>query len=161
MVSAFSREAGYEATASIIKTDSAHPDHVVVDDAQLLFTAQFHRAGPDLVLIGQDGRHHLIPNYFASEHRPALAAPNGASLTADLIDILAGSQAPNQYAQAQPPASQQPIGAVEKIVGNVTVVRNGVAVALNVGDKVYKSDVIQTGADSQAGISFPDGTALN
>ena len=39
--------------------------------------------------------------------------------------------------------------------------RNGTAVALNVGDAVYKSDVIQTGANSSVGISFPDGTALN
>jgi len=39
--------------------------------------------------------------------------------------------------------------------------RNGVAVALNVGDAVFKSDIIQTGADSQVGISFPDGTALD
>ena len=53
------------------------------------------------------------------------------------------------------------IGKVEKVVGNVTVVRNGVAVALHVGDAVYKSDVVQTGADSSVGIGFPDGTALN
>ncbi len=39
--------------------------------------------------------------------------------------------------------------------------RNGVSVALHIGDAVYKSDVIQTGANSSAGIGFPDGTALN
>ena len=33
--------------------------------------------------------------------------------------------------------------------------------ALNVGDAVYKSDVVQTGANSSAGVAFPDGTALN
>ena len=53
------------------------------------------------------------------------------------------------------------IGRIEKVVGNVTVMRNGVAVALHVGDAVYKNDVVQTGADSSAGIGFPDGTALN
>ena len=41
------------------------------------------------------------------------------------------------------------------------MVRNGVAVALHVGDAVFKSDVVQTGASSSCGISFPDGTALN
>jgi hypothetical protein len=62
MVAAFAREGGYGAPASVIQSDSAHPDHpIIVPDAQLLFTAQFHRAGPDLVLIGQDGRHHIIP----------------------------------------------------------------------------------------------------
>src|SRR6202012_4652950 len=100
---------------------------------------------------GHDGRHHIIPNYF-SENRLALSAPNGASLSADLVELLAGSPTPNQYAQAQPTAGADPIGQVEKVVGNAVVMRNGVAVTLNVGDKVYKSDVVQTGADSQLGI---------
>jgi FecR protein len=49
---------------------------------------------------------------------------------------------------------------VEKIVGDVTIVRNGVSVALHVGD-AFKSDVIVTGANSSAGITFPDGTLLD
>jgi FecR protein len=139
----------------------SHADHVAVADAQLLFTAEFRRVGPDLVLTGHDGRHLVIPSYFASEHRAALVAPNGASLSPDLIDLLVGSPTPGQYAQAQPGFASAPIGKVEKVVGNVTVVRNGVSVTLNVGDNVSKSDVIQTGVDSQVGIDFPDGTALN
>ena len=59
------------------------------------------------------------------------------------------------------PRRPNSIGKVEKVIGNVTVVRNGVAVALHVGDAVYKSDVVQTGANSSVGIGFPDGTALN
>ncbi len=161
MTAAFSREGGYGAPASVIHFDSSHPGQLIVDDAQLLFTADFHRNGPDLVLTGHDGRHHIIPNYFADENRPALTAPNGASLSAALVDLLTGSPTPNEYAQAQPTAGAEPIGQVEKVVGSVAVMRNGVAVTLNVGDKVYKSDVVQTGADSQLGISFPDGTALN
>ncbi len=161
MMAAFAREGGYGIPASVIRSDSSHPNHIIVPDAQLLFTAQFHRAGPDLILISQDGRHHIIPGYFASEHRPALAAPNGASLTPDLVDLLAGSPTANEYAQAGAPAAPTPVGTVEKVVGSVAVMRNGVAVALHVGDKVYQSDVIQTGSDSQVGISFPDGTALN
>lgn len=163
MTAAFAREGGYGAPASVIHVDFTHPQHaIVVPDAQLLFAGEFHRAGPDLVLIGPDGRHHIIPGYFASEHRPALAAPNGASLTPDVVDLLAGSPTPNEYAQAgAPTASADPIGTVEKVVGNATVMRNGVAVALHVGDKVYQSDVVQTGSDLQVGIGFPDGTALN
>ncbi len=162
MTVAFAREGGYGAPASVIRFDSSYPDHgVIIPDAQLLFTAQFHCAGPDLVLIGHDGRHHIIPGYFASEHRPALVAPNGARLSADIVDLLAGSPTPGEYAQAQPTASADPIGQVEKVVGNVTVVRNGVSVVLNVGDNLFKNDVIQTGDDLSAGIAFPDGTALN
>ena len=76
---------------------------------------------------------------------------------------LAGSPAPNEYAQAQTQAAATPpdsIGKVQKVTGTVTVVRNGVSVAVNVGDVVYKSDVVLTGADSKCGLTFPDGTAL-
>ena len=150
----------YGTDASVIQLDSSHPGYVLVPDAKFLFTAEFHRAGPDLLLTGQDGERHLIPGYFAAAERPALTAPNGASFSQDLIHLLAGSVAPGQYAQAQPSAPPDSIGKIEKVVGNVTVVRNGVSVALNVGDAVYKSDVIQTGANSSVGIGFPDGTAL-
>src|ERR1700728_3952364 len=142
MNAAFAKEGGYGVPASVIHVDSSNPDHVIVPDAGLLFTADFRRAGPDLILTGHDGRHHIIPGYFSTEHRPSLTAPNGASLSPDLIDLLAGSPTPNEYAQAQPTASLDPIGRVEKAVGSVAVMRNGVAVALNVGDAVFKSDVI-------------------
>jgi probable HAF family extracellular repeat protein len=161
MVSAFAREGGYGGTASIIVPDSSHDNHITVPDAQLLFTADFHRVGPDLVLTGHDGRHYIIPGYFSTESRPGLAAPNGANLSTDLVDLLVGSPTPGEYAQAQPTSPPDPIGKAEKVVGNVTVLRNGVSVALNVGDNVYKGDVVETGADSSAGIAFPDGTALN
>jgi VCBS repeat-containing protein len=152
---------GYGADASIIHFDPAHADHIQVPDAELLFRGEYQRLGPDLVLTGPDGRHHIIPGYFSSEQHPALVAPNGASLAPDLVDLLAGSPTPGQYAQAQPTTPPDAIGKCEKVVGSVTVVRNGVAVALHVGDAVFKSDVVQTGANSSVGIGFPDGTALN
>ena len=46
-------------------------------------------------------------------------------------------------------------------MGDVTVIRNGVSVTVSVGDAIYKSDVVQTGANSSVGIAFPDGTAFN
>ena len=74
-------------------------------------------------------------------------APNGAHLSPDTVDLLAGSATPGHYAQAQPTAPADAIGKIEKVVGDVTVVRNGVTVALHVGDAVFKSDVVQTGAE--------------
>src|ERR1700735_3376002 len=160
MAFGFSAGEGYGAGSSVLESDSAHGT-VLVPDTELLFTAQFYRHGPDLLLVGHDGRHVLIPGYFASEHHPALVAPNGARLTPDTVDLLAGSPTPGHYAQAAPTAAPDPIGKVEKAVGDVTAVRNGASVTLHVGDAVFKSDVIQTGASSSCGISFPDGTALN
>src|SRR5690348_11687527 len=88
----------YGTSASVIHFDSVHPDHpVLVSDAHLLFTAQFHRVGPDLVLIGEDGHRHVIPGYYSAEHRPGLVAPNGAGLASYLVDLLAGSPTPGEY----------------------------------------------------------------
>ncbi len=160
MAHGFTVQGGLGAGGSnILHESSAHS--VLVPDTELLFTAQFHRAGPDLVLTGRDGQHHLIPGYFSSEHHPALVAPNGAHLSPDTVDLLAGSATPGHYAQAQPTAPPDAIGKIEKVVGDVTVVRNGATVALHVGDAVFKSDVVQAGASSSCGISFPDGTVLN
>src|SRR5579862_7230017 len=160
MAHGFTVQGGLGAGASIIPHESsAHS--VLVPDTELLFTAQFHRAGPDLVLTGRDGQHHLIPGYFSSEHHPALVAPNGAHLSPDTVDLLAGSATPGHYAQAQPTTPPDAIGKIEKVVGDVSVVRNGVTVALHVGDAVFKSDVVQAGAGASCGISFPDGTVLN
>ncbi len=160
MAYASAGQGGLGAGGSVIPHESS--DHsVLVPDTELLFTAQFHRAGPDLVLTGRDGQHHLIPGYFSSEHHPALVAPNGAHLSPDTVDLLAGSPTPGHYAQAQPTAPPDSIGKIEKVIGDVTVVRNGVTVALHVGDAVFKSDVVQTGASASCGTSFPDGTVLN
>src|SRR5271170_4126643 len=161
MAYASTHEGGYGAGASVIHTDPSHGDFISIPDAELLFLGNYHRSGPDLVLTGQDGRHHVVPGYFSSEHPPKLVAPNGAGLSADVVGLLAGSPAPGQYAQAQPTTPPDAIGRVEKAIGDVNVIRNGVTVPLHVGDAVYKSDVISTGASSTTGISFPDGTALN
>jgi hypothetical protein len=144
----------------VIHKDAADANAIGIPDATLL-KGHFARSGLDLILTDQDGRHHVITGYFASEHHAALRAPSGATLAGSVVDLLAASPAHVQYAQAQPSSPADSIGKVEKVVGNVTVMRNGVAVALHVGDAVHKSDVIETGANSSCGISFPDGTALN
>ena len=145
---------------SVINLDPSHPSYVSVPDAKFLFTAEFHCAGPDLALTGQNGERYLIPGYFSAQKQPDLIAPNGATLPSDLVHLLAGSVAPGQYAQTQPSAPPEAIGKVEKVVGSVTIIRNGVSVTVSVGDAVYKTDVVQTGANSSVGIGFPDGTAL-
>jgi hypothetical protein len=157
-----STEGGYGIGASVFHFDASHPDRIDIPDPELLFRGHFGRSGPDLVLTGQDGHHHIVPDYFASEKHPSLYAPNGAHLSGDLVDLLAGSPTPGHYAQANGPTlPPDAIGKVQKVVGNVTVLRNGTAVTLHVGDAVHKSDVIETGANSSCGIAFPDGTALD
>jgi hypothetical protein len=156
-----STEGGYGIGASTDHVDASHTDRIDVPDAELLFRGHFARSGPDLILTGQDGHRLVVTGYFTTEKHPDLVAPNGAHLTGDLVDLLAGSPTPGQYAQAKTTLPPDAIGKVEKVVGQVMLIHNGVAGPLHVGDAVYKTDIVETAANSSCGIAFPDGTALD
>ncbi|UGA42558.1 VCBS domain-containing protein [Bradyrhizobium quebecense] len=135
----------------------APPGAITVDDGQLLFTGDFKRTGLDLV-ISKDDRELVLHDYFKGGKHAALASPEGAHLTGDLVNALTGY---TQYAQAG--GAVEPakvIGHVTKLVGNATAIRNGVAIVLNQGDNVNKGDVVQSGGDSTLGITFIDGTVF-
>ncbi|MHC2331250.1 VCBS domain-containing protein [Bradyrhizobium sp. USDA 4454] len=138
-------------------TSHAPPGAITVDDGQLLFTGDFKRTGLDLV-ISKDDRELVLHDYFKGEKRAALASPDGAHLTGELVNALTGY---TQYAQAGGAAEPaKVIGHVTKLTGSATAVRNGVAVVLNQGDNVNKGDVVQSGSDSTLGITFIDGTVF-
>lgn len=130
---------------------------VVVPDANLIFNGEFKRAGLDLVL-SHDGQEFVVHDYFRGDKRAAVASPDGAHLTGDVVNALTGHV---QYAQAASGiAAAQVIGHVTKLVGSATAIRNGVSVILNNGDNVEKGDVVSTGGDSTLGITFIDGTVF-
>ncbi|WP_212038735.1 VCBS domain-containing protein, partial [Bradyrhizobium sp. JYMT SZCCT0428] len=131
---------------------------IIVPDAHLLFTGDFKRAGVDLVLLSGDGRELVLHDYFKGEKRAALASPDGAHLTGDIVNALTGH---TQLAQADgSPSVAQVIGHVTKLVGTATAIRNGVSIILNNGDNVNKGDVVQSGSDSTLGITFIDGSVF-
>ena len=133
------------------------PGAIVVDDAQLLFAGDFKRSGVDLILSTGD-REVVLPDYFKGEKRAALATPDGAHLTGDIVNALAGSV---QLAQADGSASAaKVIGHVTKLTGTATAIRNGVAITLHQGDNVHQGDVVQSGSESTLGITFIDGTVF-
>jgi len=136
----------------------APSDAIIVPDAHLLFHGDFKRSGVDLILSSSD-REVLLPDYFKGEKRAALASPDGAHLTGDIVNALSGY---TQFAQAGGAASVAPalIGHVTKLTGNATAIRNGVSIVLNQGDNVLKGDVVQSGSDSTLGITFIDGTVF-
>lgn len=142
----------------IAKAHGHVPDGaVVVPDANLIFNGEFKRAGLDLVL-SHDGHEFVVHDYFRGDKRAAVASPDGAHLTGDVVNALAGHV---QYAQAASGiAAAQVIGHVTKLSGSATAIRNGVSVILNNGDNVEKGDVVSTGADSTLGITFIDGTVF-
>src|ERR1700761_3092072 len=90
----------------------APADAITISDAHLLFTGDFKRAGLDLVVSG-DGREVVLHDYFKGEKRAALASPDGAHLTGDIITALTGH---TQFAQADgSPSVAQVIGHVTKL----------------------------------------------
>ncbi|WP_249797467.1 VCBS domain-containing protein [Bradyrhizobium sp. SHOUNA76] len=129
----------------------------VVPDPNLIFNGEFKRTGLDLVL-SHEGHEFVVHDYFRGDKRAALASPDGAHLSGDVVNALTGHV---QVAQAAPgAAAAQVIGHVTKLVGSATAIRNGVSVILNNGDNVEKGDVVSTGADSTLGITFIDGTVF-
>jgi VCBS repeat-containing protein len=143
-----------------VGTVSTHApsDAIIVPDAHLLFNGDFKRSGVDLVLSSGD-RELVLHEYFRGEKRAALASPDGAHLTGDIVNALTGH---TQFAQAGGAPSVAPavIGHVTKLTGNATAIRNGVSIILNQGDNVHKGDVVQSGSDSTLGITFIDGTVF-
>nr|WP_245269071.1 VCBS domain-containing protein [Bradyrhizobium japonicum] len=148
----------FAAKPFIAKAHGHVPDGAfVVPDPNLIFNGEFKRAGLDLVL-SHDGREFVVHDYFRGDKRAAIASPDGAHLTGDIVNALTGHV---QVAQAAPGASAaQVIGHVTKLSGSATAIRNGVSVILNNGDNVEKGDVVSTGADSTLGITFIDGTVF-
>jgi VCBS repeat-containing protein len=134
-----------------------HAGAITVSDPYLLFSGDYKRSGPDLIL-SRDGREHVVENYFVGEKRAALAAPDGAQLSPDIVSALTGHV---QVAQASGPVDAgKVIGHVTKLSGNATAIRNGVSIVLNMGDNVHKGDVVQSGSNSSLGITFIDGTVF-
>ena len=145
-----------------VETFSPHATHapadaIVIPDAHLLFNGDFKRSGVDLVVSNED-QELVLHDYFKGEKRVALASPDGAHLTGDIINALTGHV---EYAQADgSPSVSKIIGHVTKLAGTATAVRNGVSIILNQGDNVEKGDVVQSGSGSTLGITFIDGTVF-
>ena len=135
----------------------APADAILVPDAQLLFHGDFKRSGVDLILSNDD-REFVLHDYFKGEKRAALASPDGAHLTGDLVKALTGEVQVSQAGGAV--VDHQVIGHVTKLEGSATAVRNGVSIILNMGDNVEKGDVVQSGSDSTLGVTFIDGTVF-
>ncbi len=123
----------------------------------MLFNGDFKRSGVDLILSRND-HEWVVEDYFKGEKRAALASPDGAHLTGDIINALAGHV---EYAQADGSAGAgKVIGHVTKLTGTATAIRNGVSIILNQGDNVEKGDVVQSGSSSTLGVTFIDGTVF-
>ena len=132
---------------------------LTVPGGAMLLTADFSRAGPDLVIAGTGGERVVVQNYFTDADPPALRTAGGASLPPDIVTKLAGGGAGMQIAQdgGAALAGAQPIGTVNTVTGTVTAVRaNGERVTLNTGDPVYQGDTISSARGGSLAVTFVD-----
>lgn len=130
---------------------------ITVPDAHLLFAGEFKRAGTDLILSDHDHK-FVVHDYFRGDHRPTLLSPEGGRVTGDVVEALTGH---GDYAQAGPAQNTAAaVGRIVKVDGDATIIRNGVAVTLHVGDAILKDDVLQTGGGTMS-VTFNDGSTLD
>ena len=152
-----SQKDGFDFTTLGSSAQNIAHGSVIIDDAHLLFSGQYKRDGLNLV-ISNDEHRVIVPDYFKGDTRATLSTRDGAALSGKVVDALTGHVAYAQAGQADPPKE---IGTVAKLTGTATAIRNGVSVQLNVGDKVYKSDVLESGGNSALGVTFIDGTVFS
>ncbi len=134
---------------------------VTIADSALLLNAEYARDGSDLKLTGPDGTEFVVSGYFNLASPPTLISSDGQALSGETIALLAGPQAPAQYAQVTGGQFGEPIGQVETLSGTASAQRpSGLTVELEVGAPVFKGDVVSAGDGATVGITFLDKTVF-
>ena len=136
---------------------------ILVGSGKFMLHAEFERSGADLIISGADGSTVVVVDYFNSGTPANLLSDNGAMLSGELVDILAGPLAPGQYAQtSDTQTGPSQIGVVVTATGNVAATRpDGTSVSLSEGTPVFAGDVILTATGSSVSLTFLDGTVFN
>jgi Ca2+-binding RTX toxin-like protein len=133
---------------------------VAVPHAGAMFRGAYQRAGPDLLVVGEDGRGFHVPDYFAAETRPDLVAPGGSVLAGSVVEALSG-HGHWQMAQAAGASAPRQIGRVETLTGSATVQRGAAAQPLAIGDAIFQGDVIASARDAKLGLKLADDTVFS
>ena len=58
-------------------------------------------------------------------------------------------------------AADAPIGSVKTMTGAASIVRPDKVIPAKVGEKIFKADILRTGADGSMGVIFKDDTLLS
>ncbi len=148
----------HEGTSSSQITLQADGSALDLPDASFIRDADMTRDGMDLILDGPDGV-VVIESYFAAEPTPVLNAPDGSTLTPELVDSFARS--PAQFAQNGSLSDVSPVGAVDELSGDATITRmDGTVDTLEIGAPIFQGDIIETGENGAVNIVFSDETSF-
>lgn len=159
-------EPGIPAPDEIIVAASSDP--IIIPDAAALFQGSYERQNSDLVIEGPDGTVLRVVEYFSGDEPSDLRSEQGAVVTSDAVDRLAGPIAPMIHAQAgtpsgaDTPSSLEQIGQVVTLEGTAAATRaDGQRVTLQIGDPVFQDDLVETADDSKLGLAFVDETVFS
>ncbi|MDV7340544.1 cadherin-like domain-containing protein [Terasakiella sp. A23] len=143
---------------------------ITLPEGLSLHSANFVRDGSDLLIETEDGSVFVAPGYFATETLADLTTPNGDFINGTLFENARDVAAQDQFAQVEIPGLDlpapadaipdgigEPIGTVDNVEGAVSVTHvDGTTEFLNVGDKVYQGDILETETGSGIGITLAD-----
>ncbi len=139
-------------------TMTAEGNTVDLPDASFVRDADIQRDGMDLVLEGPDGT-IVIEGYFAADPAPDLVAPDGSTLTPELVNSFAHSD--SQYADAGSMNDASPVGSVQEVSGEATVTRlDGSVEVIISGTPIFQGDVVETSGEGAVNIVFIDETSF-
>ena len=134
----------------------------IITEAPFWFPkAHLLRGQTDLIATSVDGEEFVFYDYFTNHVLPAIQTENGLIFNGTLIDILAGSMAKGQYAQASSDNTLS-IGEVSSITGTANAKRlDGNDFVLSNGDPVFQGDTISVSNSGAVGLTFLDKTTLS
>ena len=123
--------------------------------------AHLSRSQTDLIAKSKNGEEYIFQDYFTNHILPSIQTENGLIFDGTLIDILAGSMAKGQYAQASSDNTLS-IGEVSSITGTANAKRlDGNDFVLSNGDPVFQGDTITVSNSGAVGLTFLDKTTLS
>ncbi len=129
-----------------------------IPDASYLQDADMVREGADLILEGPNGT-IVIEGYFNADPTPNLTAPDGITLTPQLVESFAQSN--SQYAELNSMSDVSPVGEVQEVSGQATVTRlDGSIETITNGVPIFQGDIIETSGDGAVNIAFLDETSF-
>ena len=132
---------------------------IEVPNSEFISDSTIMREGQDLVLETANGENLILENYFLADPAPQIESPDGSVLTSNLVQSFLSS--PAEYAQASSMSDVSPIGAVEELSGEASVVRaDGTTETLTLGSPIYEGDTIQTSESGAVNVMFIDETSM-
>ncbi len=94
---------------------------LLVPGGDFVLSAEYDRLGPDL-LLSDGGKSVFIREYFSREEAPDLYSTNGdAVVRGSVVEWLAGSATPGQFAQLDGAISAPIVGVVDTLQGEVVL----------------------------------------